>query len=508
MTTPTVGRLAIVLHTHMPWVLGYGTWPVGEEWLRQAWAHAYLPMFALLRERAERGLTDQLTLGVTPVLAAQWDDRTSVHEQARWIADWHTRASGKALEASRTADESAARDAQRNYQLAITAAHELDEHWSACGSADLRPLVDSGVIELLGGPLTHAFTPHLSDPLIDLSLQAGLADTTVRVGHRPTGMWAPECAYRPGLEQFYARHRVSHFMVDGPTLQRAGASLHQPHRIGDTDVVAFGRDLELTYRVWSPDRGYPGDPWYLDFHSFDHAWGMRSYRVTDKQSDAKDAYEPHATAASIDRDVHDFISAARTIMLNSPTPDPVIVAAYDTELFGHWWHEGPAFLARLLDKVPEAGIELTTLSRERSGAADSPPIELPSGSWGSGKDFGVWEEGEAGELHIRGRTIQNAVCDYLASHRRSHRTGRDHFGDALATETFLALASDWAFMITKDSAADYARNRADGHFQRVVELLHSAGHEPGQSRITTRDTRLPFLDSRTWRPASHGIGVP
>ena len=159
MTTPTVGRLAIVLHTHMPWVLGYGTWPVGEEWLRQAWAHAYLPMFALLRERAEGGLTHQLTLGVTPVLAAQWDDRTSVHEQARWIADWHTRASGKALEASRTADESAARDAQRNYQLAITAAHELDEYWSVGGSAALRPLVDSGVIELLGGPLAHAFTP-------------------------------------------------------------------------------------------------------------------------------------------------------------------------------------------------------------------------------------------------------------------------------------------------------------------------------------------------------------
>jgi 1,4-alpha-glucan branching enzyme len=310
----------------MPWLLGYGTWPVGEEWLRQAWAHAYLPMFALLRERAERGLTHQLTLGVTPVLAAQWDDRTSVHEQTRWIADWHTRASGKALEASRTADESAARDAQRNYQLAITAARELDEHWSAGGSAALRPLVDSGVIELLGGPLTHTFTPHLADPLIDLSLQAGLADTTARVGHRPTGIWAPECAYRPGLEQFYARHRVGHFMVDGPTLQRAGAPLHQPHRIGDTDVVAFGRDLELTYRVWSPDSGYPGDPWYLDFHSFDHAWGMRSYRVTNKQSDAKDPYEPEATAASIDRDVDDFISAARTIMLNSSTADPVIVA--------------------------------------------------------------------------------------------------------------------------------------------------------------------------------------
>ncbi len=345
------------------------------------------------------------------------------------IADWHTRASGKALEASRTADESAARDAQRNYQLAITAAHELDEYWSAGGSAALRPLVDSGVIELLGGPLTHAFTPHLVDPLIDLSLQAGLADTTARVGHRPTGMWAPECAYRPGLEQFYARHRVSHFMVDGPTLQRAGASLHQPHRIGDTDVVAFGRDLELTYRVWSPDSGYPGDPWYLDFHSFDHAWGMRSYRVTDKQSDAKDPYEPHATAASIDRDVDDFISAARTIMINSPTRDPVIVAAYDTELFGHWWHEGPAFLARLLDKVPEAGIELTTpVSRAFHALRTAHQSNSRA------------EVGEAVRTSVCGKKAKRAnstcaaalskseVCDYLTSHHQSHRTGRDHFG--------------------------------------------------------------------------------
>ena len=152
---------AIVLHTHMPWVLGYGTWPVGEEWLRQAWAHTYLPMFALLRERAERGLTHQLTLGVTPVLAAQWDDRTSVHEEARWIADWHTRASGKALEASRTADESSARDAQRNYQLAITAAHELDEHWSAGGSAALRP-AGAGKLRRANVPLRPADESHAS----------------------------------------------------------------------------------------------------------------------------------------------------------------------------------------------------------------------------------------------------------------------------------------------------------------------------------------------------------
>ena len=276
MTTPTVGRLAIVLHTHMPWLLGYGTWPVGEEWLRQAWAHAYLPMFALLRERAERGLTHQLTLGVTPVLAAQWDDRTSVHEQARWIADWHTRASGKALEASRTADESAARDAQRNYQLAITAARELDEHWSAGGSAALRPLVDSGVIELLGGPLTHTFTPHLADPLIDLSLQAGLADTTARVGHRPTGIWGSGVRVTDrGSSSSTHRHRVGHFMVDGPTLQTRRRTVCTNRTVSAIPTWWLSVAISSSpIECGPPTGGYPGDPWYRSTSTRSiHAWG-------------------------------------------------------------------------------------------------------------------------------------------------------------------------------------------------------------------------------------------
>ena len=41
-------RLAIVLHTHMPYVEGFGTWPFGEEWLWEAIATSYLPLLDLL----------------------------------------------------------------------------------------------------------------------------------------------------------------------------------------------------------------------------------------------------------------------------------------------------------------------------------------------------------------------------------------------------------------------------------------------------------------------------
>src|SRR5438067_1747179 len=42
------GALAIVLHTHMPYVEGFGTWPFGEEWLWEAIVGSYVPLLGLL----------------------------------------------------------------------------------------------------------------------------------------------------------------------------------------------------------------------------------------------------------------------------------------------------------------------------------------------------------------------------------------------------------------------------------------------------------------------------
>src|SRR4051812_16582067 len=46
----TFGDLAIVLHSHMPYVEGFGTYPFGEEWLFDAVIRSYLPVL----EVAER----------------------------------------------------------------------------------------------------------------------------------------------------------------------------------------------------------------------------------------------------------------------------------------------------------------------------------------------------------------------------------------------------------------------------------------------------------------------
>lgn len=474
-----VGRFCLVLHTHLPWLLHHGSWPVGEEWLYQSWAHAYLPVIDVLRRLGAEGRTNLLTLGVTPIVNDQLDDAYALKEFGTWLAFWQLRAQYAA-----TRPEAHVRAAAtREFQAASWSLDQLAGPWSAGASPLLRELSDAGVIELLGGPAAHPFQPLLRESIADFSLQTGLNDATLRWGHRPTGIWAPECGYRPGLENLYAAKGVSHFMVDGPTLQGVGASPADAWRVGDTDVVAFGRDLEVAYRVWSPKSGYPGKQWYRDFHTFDHPTGLRPMRVTSKRtpSELKKPYDPERAAQAAYDDAVDFVGVVRRrleqLRDERDGRRATVVAAYDTELYGHWWHEGPMFLEHVLRLLPDAGVDVTTLQGALEDGAVAGNVWPEAGSWGSGKDWRVWAGPQVADVVKMHDDLQDRFLA-LAHQRRGTASG-EHFGtdlitDQLARQLLLALSSDWAFMVSKDSAAGYARDRAHGHlsdFSRIADPL-------------------------------------
>jgi 1,4-alpha-glucan branching enzyme len=494
----TVGTFCLVLHSHLPWVAHHGTWPVGEEWLYQAWTHSYLPVVEVAHELAERGHSQLFTLGITPILAAQLDDPYLIAQERTWLADWLIRATGSAA----SADAQMRVTGQREFHAATGAIAAFEQRWSRGGSPVFRELHDGGVIEILGGPLTHPFQPLLDDRIVLPSLVQGLADTRLRLGHRPAGIWAPECGYRPGMEQLYQDAGVEHFLVDGPTLASAGVTTAQPWRVGASDVVAFGRDLDVTYRVWSPRRGYPGGRWYRDFHTFDHTWGLRPSRVTSTRTDPQDKapYQEEPARAAVAVDAADFVAhvVRRCQDLSEHTANPVVVAAYDTELFGHWWHEGPAFLSAILELLPKAGVEVTTLSQVTDRASGS--IDLASSSWGSGKDWRVWDGAQVEDISRVGRDLQHQALTFL---RTVDPASRDLFADQVVRELLLALSSDWAFMVTKDSAAEYARQRFTGHANAVRDLLAVAGTRTGVELAQhLREIDGPFghLDARQFIP--------
>ncbi|MBW0107116.1 1,4-alpha-glucan branching protein domain-containing protein, partial [Pseudonocardia sp. KRD291] len=134
--------------------------------------------------------------------------------------------------------------------------------------------------------------------------------------------------------------------------------------------------------------------------------------------------------------------------------------------------------------------------------------------WGSGKDWRVWAGPEVSDLVERNAGVQ---ADLLAAVDAVPAAGgpgtvltpagggaaRDPLRDLLADQALHALSSDWAFMVSKDSAAGYARDRAALHAGRVRELsgLLRDGRRRAAARRTERwtDARPPtfgHLDAR------------
>jgi 1,4-alpha-glucan branching enzyme len=497
-----VGTCCIVLHSHLPWVLHHGEWPVGEEWLYQAWAASYLPVVSLLEQLAAEGRRDLLTLGVTPVLAAQLDDGHALRAFHTWLGFWRSRAEGLASRGGPAGELG-----RTEVVAAAVAMRSFEDRWSGGASAVLRPLVDAGVVELLGGPATHPFIPLLDERIADLAMRTGLDDQARRLGRRASGLWAPECGYRPGLEQLYARHDIDHLMVDGPTLLGAGASTAGAWRLGDSDVVAFGRDLEVTYRVWSPRKGYPAGSWYRDFHTWDEASGLRLSRVTSTRTapQAKEPYDPSRATGAVAADVKDFVLTVRRRLEQQLARDGrrgVVVVAYDTELFGHWWHEGPQFLEQVLRALPRAGVQLRSLAGAIEDGAVRGRVEPGPGSWGSGKDWRVWDGEAVADVVSANAAVQTELLRIVDTVAPTTRDGRRGDLDQLARDALLMVASDWAFMVSHGSAVDYARSRISGHeadFMRLAESVRKGDNAVSRcvaKQQALSDGPFPHLDAR------------
>ncbi|AKS35075.1 glycoside hydrolase family 57 protein [Mycolicibacterium goodii] len=503
---PVPGLFTLVLHTHLPWLAHHGRWPVGEEWLYQSWAAAYLPLARVLRTLAAEGRSHLITLGMTPVVTAQLDDPYCLTGMHHWLANWQLRA----LEATTLRDRKGLREfGSHELSSAAAAMEDFTTHWRHGASPLLRELIDAETIELLGGPLSHPFQPLLNPRLREFALREGLADAHHRFAHTPAGIWAPECAYAPGMETGYAAAGVRHFMVDGPSLH-GDTALGRP--VGGSDVIAFGRDLQVSYRVWSPKSGYPGHGAYRDFHTYDHTTGLKPARVTGRNvsSEQKAPYEPARADRAVDAHVADFVEVVRRRLLDESERigrPAHVVAAFDTELFGHWWHEGPVWLERVLRALPRAGVRVGTLSDAVADGFVGTPVELPPSSWGSGKDWQVWSGEKVADLVRLNSEVVDHALSTVDKALTQHATvgspvARDRVADQILRETLLTVSSDWPFMVSKDSAAEYARYRAHlhAHATREISDALAAGRREQAERLADgwnkADNLFGALDAR------------
>lgn len=443
------GELALVLHTHMPYVEGYGTWPFGEEWLWEAIATCYLPLLDVLREHGA-----PLTLSLTPVLCDQLAASGVADRLATFLRD--VRRETHAI------DVAGCRDAGREEY-----ARELER---AAGDYE-RALAQ---VEALGGGLLGAFAPYASwtssathavlpllatDAGVRLQLDAGIAGHRARFGEWAGGFWLPECAHAPWLDPLLEEAGVHATCVDLTDVLGHGAPQQLAPIATDDGPLLVPIDRATMELVWS-DGGYPSHPAYRDYHAFT----VHHHRVWRNDGGTFD----HAAALAQARvDAADFVT--RTIArldegaaaLGRPA---LAVCALDTELLGHWWYEGTAWLAAVIEEAERQGLALAPLDDALTRHAAVPLTdvcadgELPSTTWGTPRDLSTWDGPQVAELAWQARDAELRALVGTGARAPGRR-----MNPRAQRELLLLQSSDWAFQVTRDLAGSYPRERAAGH---------------------------------------------
>ncbi|HEY7121805.1 MAG TPA: hypothetical protein VH329_04535, partial [Solirubrobacterales bacterium] len=244
MAERTRGDLAIVLHSHMPYVEGFGTYPFGEEWLFDAFARSHLPVL----DAAER-----LTMTVTPVLADQLEAEGVGERMLAFLRRHRVDAADRDVADAGAALRPAAKAEADHYTRAMRRLNRL-------GGKPLRAFQEAhrkGRIALMPSAATHAVLPKLATIAgRRLQVDAGLRSHRRRFGE-PEGFWLPECAYVPGLEAVLEEHGLAYTCLDQSSHERGTAAL-RPIRLPG-GPTAFTIDWGTVRLVWS-DQGYPSDP--------------------------------------------------------------------------------------------------------------------------------------------------------------------------------------------------------------------------------------------------------
>jgi 1,4-alpha-glucan branching enzyme len=299
-------------------------------------------------------------------------------------------------------------------------------------------------VELWTSAATHGLLPLMAtDAGLRLQVTTGTSAHLTRFGDWNGGFWLPECAYVPGLERELADHGVRMFCVDQTGV--AGFD-HLTPVASEPGPVAVPIDWDAVRLVWDGEQGYPAHPSYRNY------WG-RTLHDLKPWSNAGQPYD-HETALELAREhASDFVRRARERLAGGG----LLCCALDTELLGHWWYEGLAWLGAVFEVAEAQGVRLVTVTE---GVRLVEPVARPlaPSTWGHGKGFRTWDAPAVAELAFEARAAELRTVAAVAAH------GAPHAALERAARELLAMqASDWAFMVTRDLAADYPAERMRLH---------------------------------------------
>ena len=550
-----VGAFTFVLHSHLPYCRNAGRWPHGEEWLHEAALATYIPLLDALYDLKQEGCSFKLTIGLTPVLVEQLSDPLVIAHLTEFIEDKIRRAEAD-VDRFEKSDEGhlhyLAKFYLNRYRQILSS---FNERFERSIIPAFKKLQDQEYIEIATSAATHAYLPLLErDSSIYGQLQVGRESYRRHFGVSPSSIWLPECGYRPafyansegnryvkpGLESFLARLNIGCFFAETHTVEGGEPvgkareevigpyaniprryvlpssqypepvykTTYFPYWVQTPEVAVIGRNNRTGMQVWSADWGYPGDYNYREFHKKDGISGLQYWKVTGSKVDLafKEYYDPYWAAQRVVEHGSHYAHLVEDLLIDFYQRNDkfgIIAAAYDTELFGHWWFEGVDWLKHVLRYLSQSEIvELVTASGFISKHPPEDVLALPESSWGIGGGHFTWQNTDTDWIwpiiHLAELRMEQLVMRYPQADGILKTILNQS-----ARELLLLESSDWSFLITTGQAGAYAKNRFLEHvnrFQQLVDIVESGSLDEASLNICNNlqelDNIFPGIDYR------------
>jgi 1,4-alpha-glucan branching enzyme len=514
------GYLALVLHAHLPFVRHpEHADSLEERWLYEAITETYMPLLLVLEGLVRDGVDFRLTFSVTPTLASMLADPFL---QSRYLDRLERMIELAGKEVRRTRSEPALNKVARMYRDRFREVHDaFEKRYARDLLRTFRNLQDLGKIEIMASAATHGYLPLLAATpgAVGAQIATGVEHHQTLFGRKPKGFWLPECGYYNGVDANLRSCDIFYTILETHGVTRADPRpLHGVYApvSSPAGLAVFGRDPESSKQVWSASEGYPGDVDYREFYRdighdlhldyigpYIHRDGIRLdtgikyFRIT-RKGEHKEPYVPERAERKAAVDAEDFLrkKKAQVEELAGQMPrQPVIVAPFDAELFGHWWFEGPIWIDRLARAIAadNGTVRLITLSEY---LAMHPPevVSAPCpSSWGAGGFNEVWLNGTNDWIYPHLHRAAERMRSVASRHPRARGLRRRALSQA-ARELLLAQASDWAFMMHTGDMVEYASKRVQDHLLQMHELCRMVeSHRVNQRRLASLEKRNNLL---------------
>jgi 1,4-alpha-glucan branching enzyme len=512
-----MSHLALILHAHLPFVRHPEREHfLEEDWFFEALTETYIPLLWMMQRLVNDRVPFKLTMSLTPTVCAMLQDQLL---RDRYVRHLDLLIDLAARERKRSRNEPKLHELADFYfkMFRETRGFFVDQ-WKHDLLQAFRQLRQTGALEIIASAATHGVLPLVKQQSPEAARAQILIGRDVYVaifGAQPAGFWLPECAYAPGLEFVFQQANIRWFVLDAHGLlfgkPRPCRSIFAPCYTA-AGPAAFARDPDASRQVWSAHEGYPGDPVYREFYrdvGFDLPMehlgpvargtrkfsGVKYHRITGR-GDEKQLYDRAAAENAAAKDASHFLQERRRQIreIRELGFDPIIVAPFDAELFGHWWFEGPVFLEQFIRQAaPDQDFSLTTPSEYLAANPMQQIIEPAASTWGENGHLAVWLDSSNAWIYPRLHWTalrMSEVAQQYAPDGSNVTDLSDRVLKQLARELLLAQSSDWAFLMKAGTAREYATRRTIEHLARFNRL---------HDQFVTNCVDEEFLSDCEWR---------